>query len=312
MGFAQGSRSRLSYISEVTFGTTPAGNFTALPFTTHSLDLSKQRVQGNDIQGDRMPRHDRHGNRAVGGDIVVDLRSQVYDDLIASLMFNPWTAGTGVPDTIKVGTTVRSMSIEDYAADIDQARVFTGCVVSQAAFSIKPNQMVSTTFSIVGKDMTIGVTEKTITAAAVKQPFDAYSGSIKIANTGSAVASISTVTGIDFTVNNNVSPTYVIGSASTPQLEYGLAMVEGTMTAYFEDATLLNRFINETETALEVTVDDPTGASDYVFFFPKIKINGAAVPVGGPLSRIVTMPFVALYDTTEATNLKISRPEANT
>ena len=71
--FAQGSRSSLSYIVESTFGTTPAGNFTNLPFSTHSLNLTKDRVAGNDIQADRMPRVDRHGNRQSGGDIVVDL-----------------------------------------------------------------------------------------------------------------------------------------------------------------------------------------------------------------------------------------------
>lgn len=311
MAFAQGSRSSLSYINEVTFGTTPAGNFNALPFTTHSLSLSKARVQGNDIQSDRMPRHDRHGNRSVGGDIVVDLRSQVYDDLIASAMFNPWTAGTGVPDTIKVGTTLRSMSIEDYAADIDQSLVYTGCVVSQAAFSLKPNQMVTSTFTLVGKDQTApSATQKTITAAANNAPMDSYTGSLEIGDSGGATSASSIITGIDFSINNNVAPTFVVGSASTPQLEYGLAMVEGTITAYFENVDFLNRFLNETETAIEVNC--VSGSSTYTFLFPRVKINGGATPVGGPTSRMITAPFVALYDTTEATNLKISRPEANT
>ena len=61
MAFAQGSRSGLSYIVESTFGTTPAGNFTDLPYNTHSLNLTKDRVAGNEIQPDRMLRVDRHG-----------------------------------------------------------------------------------------------------------------------------------------------------------------------------------------------------------------------------------------------------------
>lgn len=305
MPFAQGSRSRLSYVAEVTYGVTPAGNFRGLPFVTHSLDLTKQRVQSGDITGDRMVRHDRHGNRNAVGDVVVELRNAVYDDLLASAMFSPWTNNTGAPDTIKVGTTVRSLSIEDYAADIDQAKLYTGMVVSQASFSIKPNQMVQSTFSFVGKDVSIGATEKTITAAANNAPFDAYSGSLQVAGVASAA-----ITGIDFSINNNVAPTFVIGSASTPQLEYGFANVEGTITAYFEDASLVNRFINETETALDVTVGD--GAASYTFKFPRTKFNGAPTPVGGPASRMVTIPFVALFDTTLATNLQISRPEANT
>ena len=77
MAFAQGSRSSLSYIVESAFGTTPAGNFTNLPFTSQSLNLTKDRVAGNDIQQDRMPRVDRHGNRQVAGiftgDIVIEV-----------------------------------------------------------------------------------------------------------------------------------------------------------------------------------------------------------------------------------------------
>ena len=151
MAFAQGSRSSLSYIVESTFGTTPAGNFTNLPFTTHSLNLTKDRVAGNDIQADRMPRVDRHGNRQVSGDIVADLRDADYDELLEAAMLNTFST-----DVLKVGTTPKYFSIEDYAADIDQARLFTGMTVNTLGVSLAPNQMVTGTFGLVGKDMTYG------------------------------------------------------------------------------------------------------------------------------------------------------------
>jgi hypothetical protein len=102
MAFAQGSRSSLSYIVESTFGTTPAGNFTNLPFSTHSLNLTKDRVAGNDIQADRMPRVDRHGNRQVGGDIAVDLRKGDYDAFLESAMLSAWST-----DVLKVGSNTK-------------------------------------------------------------------------------------------------------------------------------------------------------------------------------------------------------------
>ena len=300
--FAQGSRSSLSYIVESTFGTTPAGNFTNLPFSTHSLNLTKDRVAGNDIQADRMPRVDRHGNRQVSGDIVADLRDADYDAFLESAMLNTWAT-----NVLKVGTTPKFFSIEDYAADIDQARVFTGMSVSTMGVSLAPNQMVTTTFGMVGKDMTISGTEKTQDAASGAAPFDSYSGDIGIGNVGGA-SSVAIVTGLDFTLTNSFAPTFVIGDDSAPSLEYGRAEVEGTLTAYFEDASLINRFLNETETEIEVSVDDPTGANAYTFLFPKVKINSADVGVDGPNSRIINMSFVALYDATEGTNLKITRP----
>jgi hypothetical protein len=302
MPFSQGSRSSLSFVTEVTFGTTPAGNFTNLPFSTHSLNLTKDRVAGNDIQADRMPRVDRHGNRQVAGDIVVDLRDGVYDAFLESAMLNAWST-----NVLKVGTTPKFFSIEDYAADIDQARLFTGMSVSTMGVSLAPNQMVTTTFGMVGKDMTISATQKTQTAAANNAPFDAYSGDIAIGNVGSSSA-VAIVTGLDFTLNNSFAPTFVIGDSAAPSLEYGRAEIEGTITAYFEDTALINRFLNETETELEVSVNDPTGTNAYSFLFPRIKINSADVPVDGPTSRIINLSFVALYDATGNSNLVITRP----
>lgn len=303
MAFAQGSRSRLAYGIETTFGTA-ATTYKNIPFNTHSLNLTKDRVAGNEIQPDRMPRVDRHGNRQVGGDIVVDLRDADFDDLIRSAMLSNWST-----DVIKVGTTPVFLTIEDYAQDIDQARLFTGCAVNSMAVSLAPNQMVTTTFGIVGKDMTISATEKTVTAATGAAPFDAYSGDLAIGNVGGATP-IAIVTGMDFTLTNSFAPTFVIGDSTTPSLEYGMAVVEGTLTAYFQDVNLINRFLNETETEIEVSVNDPTGTNAYTFTFPRVKINSADVGVDGPTSRIINMSFVALRDATEGTNLKITRPTA--
>tara|TARA_R110002073_G_scaffold2339_2_gene15899 strand:- start:5155 stop:6066 length:912 start_codon:yes stop_codon:yes gene_type:complete len=302
MAFSQGSRSSLSFITEATFGTTPAGDFANLPFSTHSLNLTKDVLAGTDIEADRMPRVNRQGNRQIGGDIVVDLRDGDYDVLLESAMLNTWAT-----NVLKVGTTPKFISVEDYAADIDQARLFTGLSVSTMGISLAPNQMVTTTFGMVGKDMTMSATQKTQTVASGAAPFDAYSGDISIGNVGGAAA-VAIVTALDFTLNNSYAPTFVIGDDSAPSLEYGRAEVEGTMTAYFEDAALINRFLNETETEIEVSVNDPTGANAYTFSFPRVKINSADVGVDGPTSRMISMSFVALYDTTEATNLKITRP----
>lgn len=305
MPFSQGSRSGLSYVVESTFGTTPGTpSLIQLPYTTHSLNLTKERVTGNDIQPDRMPRVDRHGNRTAAGDIVADLRKGDYDAFLESAFMSTFST-----NVLKIGSTAKSFSIEDAATDITQFRLFTGMTVSSLAVSIRPNQMVTGTFSMVGRNMTISGTsvDAVKTAASNNQPFDAYSGALKIADAGGVLASSAIVTGIDFTLNNALAPTFVVGSSTTPQLEFGMATVEGTITAYFEDAALINRFLNETQTALEVSVDDPTGSSDYTFLFPRVKINGADVPVDGPTSRIITLPFVALYDTVEATNIELTR-----
>lgn len=307
--FAQGSRSSLSLVKEVTFGTTPAGNTANLPFTSHSLNLSKDLVAGTDIQADRMPRHERHGNKQSAGDIVVDLRKGDYDLLLESAMLSTFDAG--VANVLKVGVTPMFFSIEDYSADIDQARLFTGQTVSTMGISIAPNQMVTTTFGMVGKGMTIGSTQRTQTANTGNAPFDAYSGNMLLANQGVSLASptndLPIITQLDFNVTNSYAPTFVVGSDEAPALEVGRAEVTGSFSAYFQDDALINRFLDEDETAISVSVDDPTGTNAYTFLFPRVKINTADVGVDGPTSRMISVGFTSLFDTTEATNLKITR-----
>jgi hypothetical protein len=302
MAFAQGSRSSLAYIAETAFGTTPATpTFANLPINSHSLDLTKDRVEGNEIQADRMPRVDRHGNKQATGSLEVDLRKGDFDELIESAFLNSY-----VTDVLKVGTTPKFFSMEDAANDISQFRLFTGLSVSSMSVSIAPNQMVTGSFDMVGKSMTqsaaTGSTGGAPTASSANTPFDSYSGTISDGGAG-----ISIVTSIDFSLTNSFAPTFVVGSDSAQQLEFGRAVVEGTMTVYYEDETLINKFLNETESSISVTVNDPTGASAYTFDFPRVKYNGASVPLQNPQSRLITLPFVALYDTTENTNLKLTR-----
>jgi len=316
MAFAQGSRSQLAYGVQTDF-TTEATSFTNLPFTTHSLNLSKERVAGTDIQSDRMPRVDRHGNRTVAGDIVADLRHREFDVLMqAALMSNNdfatgFTAGDGlttVANAAVVGQTPTYLTIEDYASDIDQARLFTGMTVNTMAVSMAPNQMVTTTFGLIGRNMSISATEKTgVTASAGFEPFDAYSGDIKIGSVGTLGAAQTIITALDFTLTNGFNPTHVIGEDLSQEFEYATAAVEGTVSAYFQDTSLIDRFLNETESALEVTVGE--GSNTLTFSFPRIKINSADVGVDGPASRTISMSFIALYDDSD---LAASATDTNT
>lgn len=298
--FAQGSRSSLAFGVQADFDTV-ATSFTNLPIKTHSLDVTKERLQGQDIQSDRMPRVDRHGNKNAAGSIEVDLRKANYDDFLESALLSTFST-----DVLTVGTTPKYLSIEDRLEDISQFRLFTGMAVSTLNISIAPNQMVETSFDMVGKSGTISGTGKTVSASTINSPFDSYNGAIYEGGVGSGDL-INLVTSISFSVTNAFAPTFVVGSDVAPALEYGRSTIEGTLSVYAEDATLINKFLNETESEIQVSVDDPTGANPYTFYFPRVKYNGAPIPLANEQSRIIEMPFVALYDTVEGTQLKITR-----
>lgn len=307
--FAQGANSRLTIAAEMSFGVLPSSpSFSTLPIRSHSLTLAKERVQGADILGDRMAFVDRHGNRSATGSIEVDLRRGDYDLLLESAFFNAFDSN----DHLVIGTTPRFLALEDAALDIAQFRQFSGCLVNTATFNIAPNQMVQTTFDIVGRNMVQAGTslDSTPNAPDGFEPFDSFNGALLEGGLGTNDG-LCIVSALQFSIANDVTPAHVIlceaNQDVAAQMQYGMATVEGTMTVYYEDAALINKFLNETESELSVTVDDPTGANGYTFYFPRIKYNGANVPLANMQSRMIELPFVALKDTSAGYSLRLTR-----
>jgi hypothetical protein len=90
-------------------------------------------------------------------------------------------------------------------------------------------------------------------------------------------------------------------------MEFGQSTLEGTMTVYYQDKALIDKFLGETESSLSIVMNDRVAGKDYTLLMPRIKINGAAVPVSSPQSRLITIPFVALRDSVTGTQLRVTR-----
>ena len=249
---------------------------------------------------------DRHGNRSVGGSVEVDLRRGDYDLLLESAFFNTFSG-----DNLTIGTAPQFFTLEDAALDVTQFRQFQGCLVNSATFNIAPSQMVQTTFDIVGKNMLqAGTTLGAPADAGVFEPFDSFNGELLEGGIASG-NDLCSVSQLQFSIANEAGPVHTIlcgdNADQAAQMQFGNATVEGTLTAYYEDAALINKFLNETESVLSVTVDDPTGTNGYTFYMPRIKYNGANVPVANMQSRLIELPFVALKDDTAGYSLRLTR-----
>ena len=301
MAFAQGSRSQLTYILESVFNTTPGTPaMSLLPINTHTISLQKEGIESAEIRSDRQVNVFRHGNKSVAGSLEVEFRPIDYDELLEGALFGDFDSA----NELRLGTTFKSFSFEDGALDINQYRVFSGCAINSMSMSIQPNQIVTATFDVLGAGAaTVSGTsiDATPTEVTSDTPFDSFSGTIQ--EGGSTIAIVSS---LEFTVDNSLNLPFVVGSDTAPQMEFGRGRVTGTITAYFENATLLNKFINETESSLKFTLD---GTTDYIFDFPRVKYNGGDIPLDNEQSRLVTLPFVALYeaDNDFGTSFKITK-----
>lgn len=301
MALATGAQAEIGYIEEVTYGTTPATpEFVALPVTAITPEVAKEGFQSGDLRSDRQIADFRHGGKSTSLALPFELKHTEFDPLLESALFGTWTT-----NVLKAGTTRKSFSMEVGYTDISQYHLYTGLIVNSFNLSVSTDATVNGTFNLVGKDMTpSGTTADTTsgyTAVGPSRSFDSFSGVINEGGAGIAI-----VTAIELNVENGLTPAKVIGSTTVNDYFDGRCNVTGTVSAFFENATLLNKFLNETPSDLDFTLTDPDGAT-MQFEVPRIIYTGGSAPVSGEAGITIAMPFQAVYDATEQTALKITR-----
>ena len=298
MAIAIGSRNQVSYITESTWGTTPGTpQMIGLPYTSFSVAMTKDTFEDNSVNADRMQRYNIHGNRKVGGDIDVNLSHGNFDALFESALQSSFTT-----NVLKTGSTRKSFTIEQGSLDIGQYTVYTGMVVDKVTLSVPVSGLVTAKFSMLGKDATISQTplDASITAPGAKQPYIHAGGTFK--EGGSVVAFM---TAIELSIDNGHTVNNSLGTLTARDFSAGFATVSGKVSAYFEDAVMINKFINATDSSLDFTLTD--GTNTMQFALPKIKYTGGTRAFSGQGPVMIEMPFAALWDSGTSSNIVITR-----
>lgn len=305
MTIANGAQHSLHFVAETTYGTTPSTpTWTPVPHTGTSLALTKDGVESEKLRGDRQVEDFRHGNKSVSGEITGELEYAAFDDLLEAALCGAWTS-----DVLKAGTTRRSFTFERKFADLASPEYHrhTGCEINSMSLSVSPNSMVTCTFGVVGKDLALAtsqVASSTYSADVGNTPFDSFTGSIS--EGGSTIA---TVTAMELSLENGIEPLFAVGSATTQRPAIGKSRVTGTLTTYFESKTLYEKFLNETSSSIALTLTDVAG-NDYLIEIGNVKYNSGQPDVSGEGAVTIAMEFVGLYDTSDASNLVITRTDA--
>lgn len=201
------------------------------------------------------------------------------------------------------GTEKRSFAVEQRMIDIDLSELFTGVRVGAGAFNLQPGAMATVSFDLQGKDGQVleGSASPYFAAPAAQTNtgvLAGVSGAIRLAGVEQAI-----ITALNFSVNVGLNSTPVVGSVVVPDIFYGRTVVTGSVSAYIEDASLIDVFLNEEEvdlvTVLEAAGTDPK--SFVAFSFQRVKLNGVQKTIGPEGGVIATFPFQALLKTGGAT-----------
>ncbi|QDP52364.1 MAG: hypothetical protein Unbinned4162contig1001_64 [Prokaryotic dsDNA virus sp.] len=312
---ADGSRHSLYAVKEDTYNVTPTDPALELVrITGTTLGLAKDTLESQEIRSDRQIAEMRMGANRVAGDINFELSYTTFDTLLeAVLMSAPWEVDTPVAgtDQIKCGQTRNSFTFVRNFADLATKSyfVYTGCEINQMTLSIPANNMITGTFSVVGASQTIvndlsAMGTPTFPPATTTAALDSFTGNLNENGTTIAV-----ITEIQLTLNNNIEPRYVVGQKNSIRNSVGRSNLTGQITAYFEDASLVEKFINEVESDIDFQLPDPDG-NVQKHRLPRIKYTGGQPDVTSEGPITLTLPFQALLDPATGTNYLIERTPA--
>lgn len=227
----------------------------------------------------------------------------------------PLTTETGGGDetisgytVVQAGVAMPSFTIERQLTDITRFQAYKGMVVNTMGVELRPNAMNLINFGFVGDqgvDAGATATTGTYNTLSTHSPLASFQGVIQ--EGGSAIA---IVTALTMNLDNGRQSVGVVGAVGSPAIFEGESDITGSVTLMMEDSTLLAKFIAETETSIDVRLDDVNGVDLMHIRLPRVKYTAGNVapPREGPV--LLTLPFQALYDSVSGTNIRIQRSNA--
>lgn len=294
-GQAKGVYSTLKICPETTYGEDPAMvEAYNMPFNSNEVVSSQNLTPPATITGRRDPVAPILGNVDVSGSIVVPLDANNIGAWFRFAFGDPITTGSSAPymHEFKPGEVQPSYVIERGFQDIGQYFKYNGCKVSRMSFVFGGDGELTVTIELLGGKETIK--QVTMDASPTHYTFTRYNNfQAAIKEAGVKIGICTNITlDIDFGLDGD---TYVIGGGGfRGQVNEGIINISGTLTAFFEDETFLNKAINATESSVEIML--ASGSTTMSILLPELLFARNSPGVSGATGIKQELQYSAYYD----------------
>lgn len=303
MAFATGAQASIAFEIESAWGTqnaTPA--LTTFPVTDFNLRNVKDVYESKVIRSDRQTDDLRHGFAQPVLDFGFELKHGNLDTFLrAALWSADWSS-----NVIRGGVTPVPLTIESKFSDVTQHFKGLGMLANTLSLKVSAEGIVTGKIGMIGKSYTLSATSADAAGGYTAHTAGKKSMSCQQATISEGGSGSSIITSIDLNIDNGLEPAKIVGSASAAGMFSGRQKVSGTVSAFFETSTLLNKFLNETSSAIILVFTDPSSAT-LTLTLPAIKYTGGEAPVDGESGMQIKLPFTALYDATATSSITIAR-----
>lgn len=177
----------------------------------------------------------------------------------------------------KTGHTDDSYTFENWFSDIAQSEVYTGLKVGSMSVSLPSTGLVTSDFSLMGKDLT-----QTGTSQYFTTPTDATTTGIFAAVQGALILNGQAgacITDASINIERSQEAAQCVGSNNASDIFVGGINVSGSLSAYFSDGVIRDYFANETPVTVVIALTTSTekNADVVTFVLPKTKLGSSTI-----------------------------------
>lgn len=303
---ANTSETIIAFSPETVIGTTNATPvFQKLRMTGEGLVYDIQNVQSNEIQ----PNVDVPDLIQVGAGVSGPVNMELAFGTDMNTVLEHALRGTFSSNVLKAGSVKKQATWEKKfeTGSTDSYHRFKGCRVNGLNIAVKEKAIITSSIDIMGMSSatpaTAAISGSSYTATNTNPIMSAVDvGTITVGGTSSTVY----YTDLSFALKNNCRVQNAIGSLNAIGIAYGRREVTGQMTAYFSDADLYEEYVAGNEGSISFILSD--GTNSYTFAFPRTKfLTGRVVAGGNGQDVMAEMTWQALYDSSQATSVKVTK-----
>ncbi|WP_319825860.1 phage tail tube protein [Thalassovita sp.] len=295
MARAQGARAQMALAFESTYGTSPVGGYTKMPFATASLG-AEQPLQASELLGyGRDPLAPMRDAITADGSIVVPVDTEAFGVWLKGAFGDPVTTGTGPYTHVFTSGSwaLPSFTVETGLPDVPSYALYGGCMVDKISWQMARSGLLTASVEIVAQGETLGTASGAGTPATVDlQRFGHFNGSVT--RNGTAIGNI---VGAELSYSNTLDRVETIrADGKIEGADPSIAAMTGRIDVRFADTVLLSQAISGTSCALEFAYSLASGEALTVSV-PRVFLPRPRREITGPQGVQVSFDWQAAQQT---------------
>lgn len=304
---ARGSQAAFSLYEEDVYGQDPAAPAgKKLYLRTFGLQATRNQIDSETLNPDRVRSRPVRGNWDVGGNLEGELSAEAFGTLLKHAIGEVATTDTAgaapythtiTPGALPVGLTLE----KDHGsaiAGVGRFEKFNGCRIGSLELNFPVEGLVLVTFAVRGAKSALAATaldpalddpgHTPFSVSALQAPGTIEEGGAPIGYLQSARISID---------NELDDASFALGGGGVRRaLPEGRSTVSGELTALFESAALYQKAIDGDESSLRLRLarglaDGSAGNESLEIHVSRLEFQPQSPPINGPGGVLLTAPF---------------------